>query len=65
MNSYDHLESEQARIEKKRHFIIDNKQCLCENGGLHPMIARKGKYIPENVYNNMKKIIKQLKICWD
>ena len=40
--------------EKKRYFLIDNKQWLCEHGGLHPMIARKGKYLPENVYNHMK-----------
>ena len=54
MNLYDHLEPEQARIEKKRYFIIDNKQCLFEHGGLHPRISRKGKYIPGNVYNHMK-----------
>ena len=34
--------------------MIDNKQCLCEHGGLNPMIERKGKYIPGNVQNHMK-----------
>ena len=29
---------------------------LCDHDGLHPMIARKGKYIPGNVYNQMKGI---------
>ena len=45
MNPYDHLESEQSRMEKMRHFMIDNKKYLCEHGGLHPIIERKGKYI--------------------
>ena len=49
MNPYDNLESEQSRKEKDRHFMIDNRQCLCEHGGLNLMIARKGKYIPVNV----------------
>ena len=49
MNPYGNLESKQSRIEKKRHFIIDNNQCLYEYGGFNTMIARKGKYIPGNV----------------
>ena len=36
--------------------MIDNKQHLCGHGFLHPMTARKGKYIPENVYTSMKDI---------
>ena len=55
MNPYDNLESEQARKDKKRHFIIDNKKLLCEHGVLYPIIAIKRKYIPGNVYNHMKK----------
>ena len=50
----NHLESEKIIIEKKRQFLIDYKQCLCEHFVLHPMISRKGKYIPGNVYNNNK-----------
>ena len=34
--------------------MIDSGQNLCEHGGLHPMIAQKGKYIPGKVYNSMK-----------
>ena len=34
--------------------MIDIKKCLCEHGGLHPMIAIKGKYTPGNVCNNTK-----------
>ena len=54
MNPYEHLLSEKSRIENKSRFLIDNKQNLCEHGGLHPMTARKGKYIPVNVYISMK-----------
>ena len=49
-------------------FLIDNKQNLCEHGGLHPMTERKGKYIPGNVYISVKyKFIKigNLRVCWD
>ena len=34
--------------------MIYNKQRLCEHSGLHPMTARKGKYIPDNVYTSTK-----------
>ena len=54
MNPYEYLLSEQSRTKKKSLFLIDNKQHLCEHGGLHPMTARKGKYIPDNVYTSMK-----------
>ena len=37
-NSYEHLESEIIIIEKKKACLIDNKQRLCEQGGLNPMI---------------------------
>ena len=54
MNPYEHLQSEKTRIEDKSQFLIDNRQNLCEHGGLHPMTARRGKYIPVNVYISMK-----------
>ena len=56
MNPYAHLESEKTRIEEERHFMIENKEYLCDYGGLHLMISRKGKYIPGYVYNKMKEI---------
>ena len=31
-----------------------NEDIKCEHGGLHPITARKGKYIPVNVYISMK-----------
>ena len=34
--------------------MIDNRQNLCEHDGLHPMTARKIKYIPGGVYISMK-----------
>ena len=51
LNIYSQNNQEQGR---KSPFFIDNKQHLCEHGGLHPMTARKGKYIPDNVYTSMK-----------
>ena len=49
MNPYEHLLSEKSGIENKSQFLINNKKHLCEHGDLHPMKARKGKYIPVNV----------------
>ena len=43
-----------TRIENKNQFLIDNRQNICEYGGLHPMIAQKGKYTPSKVYTSMK-----------
>ena len=54
MSPYEHLLSEKLRTRKKSQFLINNKQHLCEHGFLHPMTARKGKYIPYNVYTSMK-----------
>ena len=48
MIPYDHLESEKTGILKKKHLLIDIKQCLYDHGGFYPMIVRKGKYIPGN-----------------
>ena len=48
--------------------MIDNRQNLCEHGGLYPMISQKGKYILGNVYIFMKEIfikIGNLRVCWD
>ena len=68
MNPYDHLDLKKNRIEKNIQFLIDNKKCLCEHGGLYKMISRMGKYIPGNVYNNTKEEfikIGNLRLCWD
>ena len=54
MNPHENLELEQKIIDKNKHFIVYNKQCLCDHGGFHPMIEIKGKYIPGNVYNRIK-----------
>ena len=60
MNPYEHFISEEIRIKKKSEYLIDNKQNLCEHGFLHPMTARKGKYIPHNVYTSMEDTLKKI-----
>ena len=60
MNPYEHFISEELRIKKKSQFLIDDKQHLCEHGFLHPMKARKGKYIPDNVYTSVEDTFKKL-----
>ena len=67
MNPFDNLESEQTRIYENIHFFIENKECLGDHGSLHPMIAKKERYIPVNVYNKMKEIfikIGKIVVCW-
>ena len=44
------------RRDERRHFLIDSIKCLCDHGGLHTTKARKGKYIPGNLYNQIKVI---------
>ena len=66
MNSYEHFISEELRIKKKSQYLIDNRRHLCEHGFLHPMTARKGKYIPDNLYTSMEDIFKKnciLRVC--
>ena len=55
-NPYENLEPGKTGIENKRQLFIDNRQNLCEHGGLHTIISRKEKYIPGKVYNTMKEI---------
>ena len=57
MNPLDRLESEKIKIDENRQFLIDNKWCLCDHGFLYPTKARKGGYIPENLYNLMKEVL--------
>ena len=54
MNPHEIFLSEELRTKKTNQFLIDNKQYLCEHGFLHPMAARKSKYIPYNVYTSME-----------
>ena len=54
MNPYENLEWGKTRLETKIKCLIDNRQKLCEHGGLHQMIEIRGKYISGKVYNTMK-----------
>ena len=58
MNPYDHLESEQKRKDENRHYIFYNKECLCDHGGLHPMLSRKRKYTEEMKFNTDSPMLK-------
>ena len=58
----DHFELEQRRIDEIRKYITDNKECLCHHSYLHPMKLRKGKYIRDDLYINIKEILRK---DWD
>ena len=36
-------------------FFIDNKNCLCQHENLHPLTARKGKWVSEIMYRDIEK----------
>ena len=36
-------------------FLNDNRICLCRHEKLHPLPARKGKWISEILYRDLKK----------
>ena len=48
--------------KEKSQFFIDNKQHLCEHGGLQPITIRKGKYVPDNVYTSMRDKLKKIAV---
>ena len=48
------------RGDEKRYFLIYNKECVCNHGGSHPIKSIKGKYIPVNLYNQIKEIFIKL-----
>ena len=49
-----------VKNQEKSQYLIDNKRHLCEHGLLHPMTARKGKYISHNVYTSMEDTLKKI-----
>ena len=59
INPLGYLELEQRIIYLNRHFLIENKSFMSDNGFLNLMKSIKGKYIPEILYNNMKVILKK------
>ena len=39
-------------------YLIDNKTFLCQHNKLHPLTARRGKWISETLYREIATIIK-------
>ena len=40
-------------------YLIDNKNFLCQHNKLHPLRARRGKWISEKLYREIETIIKK------
>ena len=57
MNPYDKFRIITRNNIKKETFLNDNKKCLYDHGVLHIMISIKVKYIPGNVYNQIKEML--------
>ena len=39
-------------------YLIDDKKMLCQHNELHPLTARRGKWISETLYRGIETIIK-------
>ena len=39
-------------------YLINNKMFLCQHKKLDPLTARRGKWIPETLYRQIEKIVK-------
>ena len=61
LNPIDYLKLERY-IKSQEKYIIDNKECLCTHGHLHPLKSRMRKCIPTSLYNDLKWILEKY---WD
>ena len=47
-----------SKTSENMTYLIDNKNFLCQHNKLHPLTARRGKWISETLYREIKTIIK-------
>ena len=43
-------------------YLINNKKFLCQHKKLHPLIARRGKWIPETLYREIATTVKTIHV---
>ena len=42
-------------ISENMTYLVDNKAIMCQHNKLHPLTARRGKWIPETMYRDIEK----------
>ena len=51
--SYGKLIRESNTTSDHISYLVDNKKCMFQHGKLHPLTARKVKYISERMYGDL------------
>ena len=58
MNPMEKLKNTMNKISENMTYLIDSKKFLCQHNKLHPLTARRGKWISETLYREIATIIK-------
>ena len=59
MNPMEKLKNSMNKTSENMTYLIDNKKFLCQHNKLHPLTARRGKWILETLYREIASIIKK------
>ena len=59
MNPMEKVNRENKPASVNISYLFEETNCLCHNVKLNPLTNRKGKYISETMYRNIKEIIIQ------
>ena len=58
MNPMEKLKNSMNKISENMTYLMDNKTFLCQHKKLDPLTSRRGKWIPETLYREIEKIVK-------
>ena len=60
MNPMEKLKISMYKTSDNMAYLIDNKKFLCQHKKLDPLTARRGKWIPEEMYREIASIVKMI-----
>ena len=58
MNPMEKLKNTMNKTSENMTYLIGNKKFLCQHNKLHPLTARRGKWISETFYREIASIVK-------
>ena len=58
MNPMEKIKNSMNKISENMIYLTDNKNIWCQHKKLDPLTARRGKWIPETLYREIEKIVK-------
>ena len=62
MNPMEKHITEINTISQNFTYIVDNEKYLCQHEKLHPLIARRGKWVSETMYRDIEKLVNKTHI---